>query len=78
MIRKVLKLNADKFRAGNISYCLDIWKSITSDREILGSVAGLRIPFLDTPKQHPGYKISFNVIEMTAISAEIQNWRRNK
>ena len=63
--------NCDLFEAGNLANCLHTWKTITSDREILASVAGLTIVFSETPEQHPNHKTSFSDKEKQAITTEI-------
>ena len=45
------KSQASSFQAGRIAHCIDAWKSITADSEILTSVSGELIPFNTIPVQ---------------------------
>ena len=60
------------FLGGNISSCLDRWKSITSDRWVLETVQGYKIPFLKEPLQQfpPSFQISRE--RVSALDTEIQ------
>ena len=41
----------DNFQAGRLSNFIDVWKTLTFDKEILQTVSGLTIDFIDRPKQ---------------------------
>ncbi|RUA04502.1 MAG: hypothetical protein DSY43_06170 [Gammaproteobacteria bacterium] len=71
LIRECLLSKCDNFRAGNIVHSLDTWKTITSDREILGSVGGLQIEFTEKPVQQSLHNMSYNEGEKQAIDKEI-------
>ena len=43
ILNKNLKEHTELFQAGRTKSCLQIWKSLTSDREILTKVSGLSI-----------------------------------
>ena len=45
------KSQASSFQAGRIAHCIDAWKSITADSEILTSVCGELILFATIPVQ---------------------------
>ena len=45
------KSQASSFKAGRIAHCIDAWKSITTDSEILTPVSGELIPFNTIPVQ---------------------------
>lgn len=47
-----LKGRCDSFQAGNIAHSLDIWKQITSDKEVITTVMGMKIDFITEPIQH--------------------------
>jgi len=43
-----LNLKIKMFKAGGTQYCLNVWKGLTLDPEILESISGLRVDFSDT------------------------------
>ena len=43
-----LNLRIQAFKAGGTQYCLNVWKGLTLDPEILESISGLRVDFSDT------------------------------
>ena len=51
-LRPYLQSRCDTFQAGNISHSLDVWKEMTSDKDILSTVMGMSIEFSDKPIQH--------------------------
>ena len=58
--------------AGRLRFFVDFWKSITFDKWIIKSVAGLEIPLTNIVQQiNIPYQISYNEAQNTAISAEI-------
>lgn len=77
-MRKSLSHTVANFTVGNIANCLNVWKSITSDREILSSVAGLKMPFCDTPAQNRAYIMMFSAVEKDVISLEIQKLEKKQ
>lgn len=51
-LKKYLIARCDTFAAGCIGHSLGAWKEITSDREIISTVMGLKIDFDEPPQQH--------------------------
>ena len=50
-LKKYLIARCDTFAAGCIRHSLGAWKEITSDREIISTVMGLKIDFDEPPQQ---------------------------
>ena len=50
-LKKYLIARCDTFAAGCIGHSLGAWKEITSDREIISTVMGLKIDFDEPPQQ---------------------------
>ena len=65
------KLTTVKY-AGQIKYCLEIWKKICKDNILLETITGLKLPFYCEPQQFllPHNK-SFSLEESQAINSEI-------
>lgn len=51
-LKKYLIAHCDTFAAGCIGHSLGAWKEITSNKEILSTVMGMKIDFDKPPKQH--------------------------
>ena len=51
-LKKYLIARCDTFAAGCIGHSLGAWKEITSDKEILSTVMGMKIVFDEPPQQH--------------------------
>ena len=64
------KSQASSFKAGRIAHCIDAWKSITADSEILTSVCGKLILFTTIPVQR---KVSFQPVWKRPKSEFIAN-----
>ena len=75
-----LKIKIDNFRAGRISYHVDKWKSITSDKFIINMVKdGIFIEFDNfTPQKEVPRQYKFNEIEHLAILDEIHSLLKKK
>ena len=67
-----LKGRCDSFQAGNIAHSLDIWKQITSDKEVITTVMGMKIDFITEPIQHYIPNSIVNITERHAIDNEIK------
>ena len=70
-IRNCVRNNCETFKAGKLAHYLNSWKLLTSDRDILGCVAGLKIAFTAKPQQHRTYTPSFSANEQLAINNEL-------
>ena len=64
------KSQASSFQAGRIAHCIDAWKSITADSEILTSVCGELILFTTIPVQR---KVPFQPVWKRPKSEFIAN-----
>ena len=62
----------DTFEAGHITHCLPVWKRITSDREIISTVTGLKIDFHTTPTLHYNSHSNRTYEEARIIGSEIK------
>ena len=67
-----LQHRCDTFEAGHITHCLQAWKRITSDREIISTVTRLKIDFHTTPTQHYNPHSKRTYEETRIIDSEIQ------
>ena len=67
-----LQHRCDTFEAGYITHCLQAWKRITNDREIISTVTGLKIDFHTTPTQHYNPHSKRTYEETRVIDSEIQ------
>ena len=50
-----LRYKVDTFRAGQLSFYLSKWKSLTTDQTILGTVRGERFEFVPSPPDQIAY-----------------------
>ena len=66
------KSQVASFQAGNLSQNIENWRAITSDKEILGTVAGMPIEFIDIPPRLTMPTNSVSKEEETHILREIQ------
>ena len=68
------------FEAGRVSQCYQVWKTLTSDRHILGSIKhGYVIEFQDGPFQHkPAHEIRFNRQEFYFLKNELVSMLNKK
>ena len=66
------KSQVTSFKARNISRFLKYWRAITSDQEILKTVEGMPIEFIDIPPQTPIQATSIREGERPFIFKEIQ------
>ncbi|EDO42928.1 predicted protein, partial [Nematostella vectensis] len=70
-VTQYLKSKCDSFVAGCLHHSLNVWHSITSDKEILATVKGAIISFDDTPHNGHRPQITFSEHESGIIEAEI-------
>ena len=63
---------------GRVRHFLPFWKSITSDKYILSLVAGIHVPFIDSPpkQQFIPKQLSMSEEEMMFVDAEIAHLLR--
>ena len=61
------------FTAGYIKQNIERWKDLTSDREVLSTVMGLKIEFKSVPIQNQLHTTRLAANEMSIIDLEIQN-----
>ncbi len=66
------KLKTESFKAGQISLKLTEWQKITSDTEVLCTVAGEKIEFTSLPQQNSYKTNKFSEKENGIIAEEIQ------
>lgn len=66
------RFKANTFRSGQIVNNIDQWKILTSDREILDTVEGQNIEFIDIPIQvKPPYQPQWSIEQAKFIDLEI-------
>jgi hypothetical protein len=68
---KHLQHKCNRFEAGVISKHVKEWAQITSDKNLLDIVRGMRIPLTMTPTQTMGSAGSFSKKEEQAIASEL-------
>ena len=66
-------LKTASFKAGQLSRGLCEWRRITSDKEVLRTVAGEKIEFISLPHQSCFMKKNFSAQENSVIAQEIQH-----
>ena len=67
-----LRYRCDTFAAGCIAHSLPAWRKITSDKEILSTVVGMKIDFDTKPRQQFLPNCRRSPTETTIIDAEIK------
>ena len=67
-----LRYRCDTFAAGCIAHSLPAWRKITSDKEILSTVMGMKIDFDTKPRQQFLPNCRRSATETTIIDAEIK------
>ena len=72
-IRAYFKSRNNEFKAGKLKRYLQNWKELTSNKEILQTVLGLKLEFSgDPPVKHNSYIPQFSKEDESAIDLEIQ------
>ena len=75
-IREYFRSGSNEFKAGKLKHYFHKWKELTSDKEKLQTVMGLKLEFLgDPPVKHNSmnYILQFPKKDESAIDLEIQN-----
>ena len=67
-----LSYRCDTFAAGYIAHSLPAWRKITSDKEILSTVMGMKIDFDTKPRQQFLPNCRRSATETTIIDAKIK------
>ena len=74
LFMKTLAQEAENFTAGNIANCLQQWKNLTQDQEILQIVRGDIIEFEGSvPIKHSSHKCNLSPEETIQVRNELQN-----
>ena len=71
-IRAYFRSRSKAGKAGKLKHYFHKWKELTSDKEILQTVLGLKLEFLDDPPvKHNSYLPHFSKEDESAIDLEI-------
>ena len=71
-IRTYFRSRSNEFKAGKLKHYFHKWKELTSDKEILQTVLGLKLEFLsDPPEKYNSYIPQFSKENESAIDLEI-------
>ena len=71
--RAYFRSKSNEFNAGKLKHYFRKWKDLTSDKEILQTVLGLKLEYLgDPPKKHNSYIPQFSKKDQSAINLGIQ------
>ena len=71
------KTKHEHFQAGNIKWKMNNWKQLTSDSDILETVNGIKIEFIDNPHNvREKTQRPFSVNENAAVDNEVRNLLR--
>ena len=70
----MIESESKQFIAGNLSKCLDEWRKITSDKEILQTVSGCTIEFTDgeVPTQASKSISKFSMEKSVIVDQEVK------
>ena len=74
-IKAYFRSRSNEFKAGKLKHYFHKWKELTSDKEILQTVLGLKLEFLGDPSekhQKNSYIPQFSKEDESAINSEIQ------
>ena len=65
------------FRGGQVSHYWHEWAQLTSDKQILSDIQGIKIECVDTPKQH-SFNQKFNKNETRHLQKVLQEMENKK
>ena len=72
-IRAYFRSRSNEFKAGKLKHYSHKWEELTSDKEILQTVSGLKLEFLgDPPVKHNSYIPQFSKEDESAVDLEIK------
>ena len=70
-LQRYLKAQVDNFQAGRLSNYLDRWQTITTDKEILQTVEGMTIDFIDFPTHAYNATVGYSLSELDTLQTEV-------
>ncbi len=72
-LQKYCQIKADSFEAGRLRHFSNEWLNITSDKNILEIVTGVKLEFLTTPTQQEAVHANYNHGMTDIIESEVQS-----